>query len=706
MKLKRFLPICLLASSLLLTSCEDLLSNFLGGSSKKKNKDNETSQNYEDEQGYQGKQGATQLSQEEWDKAFSLKEFALRRNCHLDVNQDGSVMSFDVDNGKFSLEMMRGSQVFGNLFFKFDGVDANGLADMTVYSKDQTGEFQQTADQEPLSLVMAEFGILEYEYKNFTYNASTKQYTAASFTHVVIYMGQKALELNATDASIEIKDGFPSKVEFDFTTSGDDVETVHYIAEYSNYNRVNVTLPGSNGNNNNNNSNSSSSSSSSSSEASNALPVPDGEEISYAQFCNAFMYRPEATYNHAEFTISADGDNNMLGIDEGSYSGSATYNYGMWEVTGNLPGTLNMDDFILTEAALEQYNPIVLANYGNIQFFYNEMGNEYVAHAYYSVMGMDLSTNIYFDEYFYVKAEFIVLDDVYMAMEIEWSTINIPENQAINVANRSFVGVDVKEKDVANYAAYKEVAEATTINFDGEYCEMIIEKACSGNVVQDMYQVMVGEYEQNGNTVYANFTYYTDGNSDYQELPSSYSVNFTVDGGKILMPTTSMDESNQPITVTIVLEFSEPFDDVIIYPGSGNSNELDLTGTYTFHHFDYVLTDENNDEAKAEAQGIINQLEQTVIPTTMLVVDSSTQAFGYYESGYLYYGSYIFESTQSTIAVSFTMKIDMTSGQATDAQQISGSATYAYNQEKGYIYRVITSNDNYAVMAYYSIAQQ
>ena len=84
MKIKRFLPICLLMGSLLLTSCDDLLNNFMGGNKKKSSEESSLNNGA----GYQGKQGATELSKEEWELAFSLEELALRRNCHLEVTQE------------------------------------------------------------------------------------------------------------------------------------------------------------------------------------------------------------------------------------------------------------------------------------------------------------------------------------------------------------------------------------------------------------------------------------------------------------------------------------------------------------------------------------------------------------------------------------------------------------------------------------------
>ena len=74
MKARKLLGISILMSSLLLTSCEDLLKNFMGGNSKKSSE--ETSEHI---QGYQGEQGKTELTKEEWNAR--LEEYIAKKKA-------------------------------------------------------------------------------------------------------------------------------------------------------------------------------------------------------------------------------------------------------------------------------------------------------------------------------------------------------------------------------------------------------------------------------------------------------------------------------------------------------------------------------------------------------------------------------------------------------------------------------------------------
>ena len=157
MKVKKLFGIPLLAGSLLLSSCEDLLSNLMGGG--KKSKDNESGEKV----AYQGKQGATELSKEEWELAFSLEELALRRNCHLEVTQEETQMKMDIDNGKFKIDVPYSSE---SVYFHFTDVDSSKMITGTYYYSNGNGGYDSGTDKEPLDLTMAEFGVIYLDYPN------------------------------------------------------------------------------------------------------------------------------------------------------------------------------------------------------------------------------------------------------------------------------------------------------------------------------------------------------------------------------------------------------------------------------------------------------------------------------------------------------------------------------------------------------------
>ena len=413
MKVKKLFGIALLAGSLLLSSCEDLLSNLMGGG--KKSKDNESGEKV----AYQGKQGATELSKEEWELAFSLEELALRRNCHLEVTQEETQMKMDIDNGKFKIDVPYSSQP---VYFHFTDVDSSKMITGTYYYSNGNGGYDSGTDKEPLDLTMAEFGVIYLDYDAFTYDKSSKMYKADTYKYEVTYQGQTALSLDCSDCKVTIEDGFPKKLECNIVAGGngqsdEEPEPMHYEANFSRYNAITVELPqaGENGGNGGNGGNSDKS----------QLPTIDGQQISFEQLNNYFNER-EVVPNYSEASIE-------VAITDGAtinqtVSFTASKVEGNWVINNADYESIDMESFIITEemmAELEQeaQDPSIekLNFYSN-----NKVKGGYIIEMKQTVLDEETGTNssveiqLYLNQYFYVTAEYVMSDGIYEAIEINW----------------------------------------------------------------------------------------------------------------------------------------------------------------------------------------------------------------------------------------------------------------------------------------------
>ena len=607
MKGKRFLPIILLSSALLLTSCEDLLSGFMGGNNKKSsnNQDSEINNNG---QGYQGKQGATKLTEDEWNLAYSLEEFALRRSVHLEAGHSMSRTVIDADNGKFMVQAGDEDHLVDPVFFNVDNIDKDGQMTAT-YWVENNGQYISDVDIEPLDIFMAEMGVLTYDQKDFTYSEETKSYHAPKFDYVVSYQGQQALAIHGTEAQIVIKDGFPELVEFDFVIEGD-TERVHYTAKYTNYNKTVVKLPDANSNNNNNNNN-----------------IPDlGDEITFEEFSNAFARREKASYNHVVANVASDVDGAP------NYSYEATYYQGMWEVEENdddfdqsVIKSLILDEETLTEmqASMSQLD---------MSFYHDSKNNTYSYYYYYEMAqyNISMSATATYNSAFYVINEVAEMMGTRSKMEVEWSTITIPSTRIMNVANRTFIGVDIEETSFVYYQGHKATAEGITLAFDdsGNF-KMESTKMNSGNEVQEHYVAYYGSYEQDGNSVNVSIYAYSDGENvsyvpaDGQEMQ----IVFTVNGGKLSMPTQSLDANNQQVTLHVIFDFDEPLSEDIIVPSQDDNpddgDDEPKTYTYYCYDIDYVVLEGGDEEAAAAALARINKNDYVGFMAIFMEEDNS-----------------------------------------------------------------------------------
>ncbi len=663
--------------SLLLTSCDDFLNNFLGGNKKKSSEESSLNNGA----GYQGKQGATELSKEEWELAFSLEELAFRRNCHLEVTQEEQQMKMDIDNGKYKIEAPFSDE---SVYFHFTDIDTDKNISGTYYYPNGNGGYDSGSDKEPLDLTMAEFGVIYLDYDAFTYDKSSKMYKADTYKYKVTYQGQTALSLDCSDCKVTIEDGFPKKLECNIVAGGngqsdEEPEPMHYEANFSRYNAINVTLP--DGNNNNNGGNGGNNQG----QNHNTLPIPQGaEKVSYNELIKAYENREVKEYNHVEYVLT---------YDESSTHGSSTLFYGIWEEDEGTNMGLDVSEMMITEETLKGFNAAQDTEEAEIEFYYDPQTGEYIVHAYYGVLDSGISTNIFISRYFYLNAEFIVMGDEYMSLEFEWSNVTIPASKIMNVANRTFVGEDVKESNFVYYAETKLVTESATIHFDDEYVEMITTKSCSGNVVQDYYQVLVGTYEQNGNVVTVSFTHYADETGEYNALPTTLTYNLDVSQDKIIMPTQNYDNNNQMVELHLIFGCKGRFTGSISYPGGSSIEDNPLAGTYTY---DRCVIELLNPEYQAEAEQTLAAVEaqEESLKKEMFYIASSGNVITYCSfNGVTYGGTY--QVGDGYLDVEFFTALT----QEGEEQAIDQKVQFKFVD--GEIYEVLVPTDNYIIYGIY-----
>ena len=400
MKIKRLLPICLLALSL--TACD--LSSLMGGANKKSSEESSLNNGA----GYQGKQGATELSKEEWELAFSLEEFALRRNCHLQVTQDEREMNLDVDNGKFKIDVPTYAQY--PFYMHFTGMSGDDIQGVQYYPNDD-GTYSIHEDQVQLNLGMAEFGLIYLEYNSFTYDSSSKIYKADNYHYEITYKGQTALSLDCEDCEVTIEDGFPKKLECTIVEGADgDRSGVHYEANYSRYNAINVTLP--DGNNNNNGGKSSSNP---------GLPEFDGKEISFDVLSQAYKSKGTANYNSAILTVHInDGE----GMNE-TVNFTASKVDGVWVADNADYESMDLSTMIITDEMMNELAEEINDPQYDLHFYQKAngyvitMSEEYVTDSETGAT-VRLDVQLHINEYFYVTAEYLISGGVYEGIEIQW----------------------------------------------------------------------------------------------------------------------------------------------------------------------------------------------------------------------------------------------------------------------------------------------
>ena len=568
MKTKKFLLIALLSGALMLSSCD-----FFTQSKKSSKDDNDddtqqTGDNFE-ENDYKGKSGATQLSESEWNKAFSLEETALHRSVKVNMLSEQKQQQYtmgmvaEIDHGKFKLTESYNTESY--TFYIGVNAVSNNIATYTMYYPEDNGYRASETDSGPVDLLMSEIGILNYRYQDFTYDSGSKTYKSDAFTiNMSSYVDAGEYSSSSycvTNATIAIKDGFPSKIELDVDTGE---SSVHFVANYSDYGKVVVTLPEQGGANN---------------------PSDLGNEISYDQFINAFNKRPESPYNHAD-----------ININKGSIKASATYLYGVWEtdseqLTSSFYESLTLNDN--TIASLQAESASI-----HLKYYYNASNNTYSYSYSGDVSDMDVSTTMTYNEYFLlVSQESIIYGNPYN-IHVTWSNVPVPDY--INVAGSTFIGVDLEEKTNAYYEGYKATTQGMTIDFDRDgHVKMIITVINSGNEVQDTYLAYYGTYTQNGNSVSVMINVANNG-SQVSVAPEGQELryDFEIIKGQLIMHMSAYDGEGE-VVLHLIFDYSTPYSGEIEIPSvddNGNSNNngngntsIDVSGLGTQITYDQLM---------------------------------------------------------------------------------------------------------------------
>ena len=683
MKIKRILPICFLASSLLLSSCESLLNNLMPNNNRKSSQDDSSEveesshvqgDNFSSDD-YQGRVGAKEISKAEWEKAFSLEEFALHRSVHLECTQaDTHTLVVDNDHGKvkYNVTYSYGAgEESEEYYYEITNLDKKGVVSGNIYYDSGLGEyFAVPFSDQTLGTYNAQFGHLALEYDNFIYDKTSKTYKAQQFTHKVASVDdEESLVLDIKNCEVAIKDGFPSKIEFYFTNRDSaEMSDVHYVANYSSYGAVKVEVPQtSNGNNNNNQ---------------NTLPKPEGEEITLAEFRKAMRAKQEAPYNHVVITMIVGS-----GETQDVQSITADYVYGMWQSENGGIDNSTIQGMMFEESSLDQINQ---TGYSYL-FYYNRAKDEYAMSYEASVMGIYLSANVYFDRYFCVTREDVAMNEEMETIELAWS-VSDTSRVTMNVAHREFQGIDIQEKNFVYYNAMKEMTESTALYFDSYQVKMVSTKACSGNEVIDYTMILYGYYSQEGNRVTVIFNYAYNG-MGVVELPSGtiQEMEFVVDGDKLICPTSTMDENSQTVDIHLIMEFNKEFTGTI----NQGSNDVptDIYGSYYFKDLEIELY---NEKAADEANAVLADVNVEDLAMIQIMVMEEENQFIFMDKQTAMIGTFEFDN--NLFYVEFTTAYDVMTGEVTSTIAYG----FYYYADNGDIYFYVTANDDYAIIAYYS----
>ena len=278
------------------------------------------------------------------------------------------------------------------------------------YYPNNDGTYSIHEDQEQLNLVMREFGLIYLEYNSFTYDSSSKMYKADNYHYEITSKGRTALSLDCEDCEVTIEDGFPKKLKCTIVEGADgDRSGVHYEANYSRYNAVNVEIP-TNGNGGNNGGNGGN--------ANASFPKFSGTEISYEQFYNKYVERAKPGYQSAAITATTiDKSGNSESVDM-----TATLVDGAWVVDGVDSEDFDLSGLILSDEMMrdleEEINDTEVEADVKIYSDNDNIGSYIVtmsASATDPQSGITYSSQAqyHFNQYFYATAVYAASDGVF-----------------------------------------------------------------------------------------------------------------------------------------------------------------------------------------------------------------------------------------------------------------------------------------------------
>ena len=390
MKTRKFLFMALLSGVLMLSGCD-----LSGQNKKNKSEDEDEIGNNFQPDDYKGEQGATQLSEEDWNKAFSIEETVMHRSVKVafQANSNGNVVSAttEIDHGK--MKMSNSYNQGMSIYVNVNSVEADGTTNYTYYYQDSDGSFDSYSRSDNYKSLTIDLGILEYSYDDFTYDSSSKTYKSGAFT----YQASSYQVLEVSECEITIKDGFPAKVTLEGMSDG---ELGTFTATYSNYGKVKVSIP------NQQPSGGSQGGYSQGGTSQGGQGQSDlGREISYSAMMSAFNNRPQPNFNHAEAVMTTSGYNVTY---------SANLVNGDWVTDGDTD-SMDFDQFIITAdmmASLSDAPEGVV-----LKYYQNSSNNSYAI--YMEQEGMIEIINI--NQYFYITGEIIQSSGTNVTLQISWS---------------------------------------------------------------------------------------------------------------------------------------------------------------------------------------------------------------------------------------------------------------------------------------------
>ena len=399
---------------------------------------------------------------------------------------------------------------------------------------------------------MSEIGILEYRYNDFTYDSASKTYKADEYNISVsasLDATGSRFDATVTNATIQIKDGFPYKAEFDLSSSG---SSVHYTCSYSNYGAIRVTLPSSGGGN-----------------ASNLL----GNEVKSSEFVEVFNKRPENPYNHAELNISGDVQNATV---------SGTYVYGVWEINGDGVDYSTFEALALSYDSLMSYvragdNPNTL-----VRYYINRSNNTYSFTYYQEVDTMVITAIMTYNQYFCLISEQADILGKTYNVSVKWSNVKVPS--IMPVSGRSFVGVDLEETNHPSYEDYKIATQAMTMIFDKEGNFKMTDTVVNSG--KEIYMEYFGSYIQNDRSVSITINVAKNG-QQITLIPENDQLHYELEVfNEQLIMHMPFNDGDGEIVLHLIFECDGAYRDTIEIPTNGDGNDFGDLGTkITYEQF-------------------------------------------------------------------------------------------------------------------------
>lgn len=672
MKKSKLFMISLLAGSLMLSSCDMLLPQ--PGNRKKSNADADSSQAYDS--GYQGKKGASKLSEEEWNKAFGFEETLLNRSVTMTMTtsagtQSASIIS-EIDHGKVRLSTNTGLYNDEQIVYLHDLRD-DGMVTMDVYYQNDDNSFYVSSYRENMDNVGLNFGLIDYPYSAFTYDENEGKYVSSGFT---VEVEETDTMLNLKAASIEIKDGLPSTVMFTYIQD-EEVTIYTYSASYSKYGATEVSLP-------------------------EIKPIepqtltrPEGEQITFNDFATAFSKveakRPTYNYVHIENEYDSEGYSN--------YSYTGYYVYNQWQIYDDeyhsLTGSDTISGYIMTQDILEEYSGDSL--YETYEFYFNNEKSEYSIFAITRFSSISIEVLITYNAEFYVTKLLSAYNDEIQTSTVTWANNDDYKNVKMELNGRSFVGVSFTAPGVSEQRG-NILAAGTTLNFDEQgNARMVTTSAITEGGIEERYQEYYGygySYDATDCDGEIIFNIYGDG-QDFSYIPDSVSSYFVykyiVEGDEVVIQGNEGD--------SLRFKYVGPFDEYINTPEIDNPDDFPYAGYYTFENFYFSLSDDSCFDAAS--QYLNDNCNRSEYQNYYIYIsdngDVNVSLPDLFASGYAEYDSF-----EDEIVIYIDLFIDPDTYEYTPANGETLVLDIAYTSTSYNLAYTIASFDGYTVYAYFA----